>query len=51
MLSWTELKQLCLYLYSAKHYFNSETDTKNKLRGFGPQANYIDRATAACRRS
>jgi hypothetical protein len=24
---------------------------KTKLRGFSPQANYIDRATAACRRS
>jgi hypothetical protein len=23
---------------------------QNKLRGFRPQANYIDRATAACRR-
>jgi hypothetical protein len=23
----------------------------NKLRGFSPQANYTDRATAACRRS
>jgi hypothetical protein len=25
--------------------------TKTKLRGFSPQANYTDRATAACRRS
>jgi hypothetical protein len=24
---------------------------KKQLRGFGPQANYADRATAACRRS
>jgi hypothetical protein len=24
---------------------------KKKLRGFGPQANYTDRATAACRRN
>jgi hypothetical protein len=24
---------------------------KKKLRGFSPQANYTDRATAACRRS
>jgi hypothetical protein len=23
--SWTELKQLCLYLYSAKHHFSGET--------------------------
>jgi hypothetical protein len=27
MLSSTELKQLCLYLYNAKHHFSSETDT------------------------
>jgi hypothetical protein len=26
-------------------------DNKTKLRGFSPQANYTDRATAACRRS
>jgi hypothetical protein len=25
--------------------------TKTKLHGLSPQANYIDRATAACRRS
>jgi hypothetical protein len=25
--------------------------TKTKLRGFSPQVNYTDRATAACRRS
>jgi hypothetical protein len=25
--------------------------TKTKLRGFGPRANYTDRATAACWRS
>jgi hypothetical protein len=24
---------------------------KTKLRGFSPQANYIDRATAVCRQS
>jgi hypothetical protein len=24
---------------------------KNKLRGFSPQGNYTDRATAVCRRS
>lgn len=28
VLSWTELKQLFLYLYSAKQHFSSETDTK-----------------------
>jgi hypothetical protein len=27
------------------------TDIYIKLRGFSPQANYTDRATAACRRS
>jgi hypothetical protein len=27
------------------------THLKNKLRGFGPLANYADRATAACWRS
>jgi hypothetical protein len=32
--------------YSAPHLLHSET----KLRGFSPQANYTDRATAACRR-
>jgi hypothetical protein len=26
-------------------------DIVTKLRGFSPQANYTDRATAACRRS
>jgi hypothetical protein len=26
-------------------------ELKKKLRGFSPQANYTDRATAACRRS
>jgi hypothetical protein len=26
-------------------------ETKKKLRGLSPQVNYIDRATAACRRS
>jgi hypothetical protein len=30
----------------------SQQDAKNsKLRGFSPQANYTERATAACRRS
>jgi hypothetical protein len=30
---------------------NNNLCTKTKLRGFSPQANYTDRATAACRRS
>jgi hypothetical protein len=29
----------------------SYTEKKKKLRGFSPQANYTDRATAASRRS
>jgi hypothetical protein len=27
----------------------TETETKTKFHGFSPQANYVDRATAACR--
>jgi hypothetical protein len=36
-----------------KSILNADTNkqTKNKLRGFSPQANYTDRETAACRRS
>jgi hypothetical protein len=30
---------------------NENKTNKNKLRGFSPQANYTDRATAAYRRS
>jgi hypothetical protein len=30
---------------------HSNITSKTKLRGFSPQANYTDRATAACRRS
>jgi hypothetical protein len=29
----------------------NELKLKKKLRGFSPQANYTDRATAACRRN
>jgi hypothetical protein len=29
----------------------TKTKKKTKLRGFSPQANYTDQATAACRRS
>jgi hypothetical protein len=32
-------------------FFRSVIIIKTKLHGFGPQANYTDRATAACRRS
>jgi beta-galactosidase/beta-glucuronidase len=31
--------------------FRSKLYKQKKLRGFSPQANYTDRATAACRRS
>jgi hypothetical protein len=39
-----------------RQYISRQTKTwitlkKNKLRGLSPQANYTDRATAACRRS
>jgi hypothetical protein len=30
---------------------NTVLNHKKKLRGFSPQANYTERATAACRRS
>jgi hypothetical protein len=30
---------------------SKKTEKKNKRRGLSPQANYTDRATAACRRS
>jgi hypothetical protein len=36
-----------LYNPSTLHYQKQN----NKLRGFSPPANYIDRATAACRRN
>jgi hypothetical protein len=39
--------------YSPMSYFLKflPLSLKTKLRGFSPQANYTDRATAACRRS
>jgi hypothetical protein len=40
-------KQLVMQFCS----ISSDTVKKNKLRGFSPQTNYTDRATAACRRS
>jgi hypothetical protein len=33
------------------HFFVSNTLKTTKLHGLSPQANYTDRATAACRRS
>jgi hypothetical protein len=42
-------RKLCT-LTSAFH-FNVNIKNKTKLGGFSPQANYTDRATAACRRS
>jgi hypothetical protein len=40
-------------LYSSKIVDKKEIlrTVSNKLRGFSPQANYTDQATAACRRS
>jgi hypothetical protein len=35
---------------SHKTKSNADTNKKNKLNGLSPQANYTDRATAACRR-
>jgi hypothetical protein len=38
--------------YATKFYgIHVHVLTKTKLRGFSPQANYTDQATAACRRS
>jgi hypothetical protein len=37
-------------MHDCSKYEVLETD-KTKLRGFSPQANYTDRATAVCRRS
>jgi hypothetical protein len=34
-----------------KAYGGVDVYKKNKLRGFSPQANYTDRATAACEAS
>jgi hypothetical protein len=40
-----------LNLHSLVHLNGVKTKQKtNKLRGLNPQANYTDRATAACRR-
>jgi hypothetical protein len=36
---------------SSSHSYCLLGGNKKKLRGFSPQANYTDRATAACRRS
>jgi hypothetical protein len=43
----------CLYLCLPPFFYSSLCTCilKTKLRGFSPQANYTDRATAACRRS
>jgi hypothetical protein len=41
-----------LQIIGKREYFHkTEQKKKNKLRGFSSQANYTDRATAACRRS
>jgi hypothetical protein len=46
----------CLFIYVLTQQPKGYDDNNNiiiikKLRGFSPQANYTDRATAACRRS
>jgi hypothetical protein len=38
-------------IYQAEKQTYAAYKTKTKLRDFSPQANYTDRATAACRRS
>jgi hypothetical protein len=43
-----QIKPLCAFTL-AKYVMSRKT--KSKLGGFSPQANYTDRATAACRRS
>jgi hypothetical protein len=49
----TEFLKLCknikryVILSDKPAFFHKKT--KNKLRGFSPQANYTDQATAACR--
>jgi hypothetical protein len=44
---------ICKSVLSSIFHFNNcfTKQTKNKLRGFSPQANYTDRTNAACRRS
>jgi hypothetical protein len=37
--------------YDTFSFYISEDSYKSELRGFSPQTNYTDRATAACRRS
>jgi hypothetical protein len=38
-------------IQAGREILRSESHKKKELRGFSPQANYTDRATAACRRS
>jgi hypothetical protein len=42
---------ICIYVIMDAHAIFFELANKKELRDFSPQANYIDRATAACRRS
>jgi hypothetical protein len=47
-------KKFVLLFYCSNivlYYIMTLNQTKTKLRGFGPRANYTDRATAACWRS
>jgi hypothetical protein len=42
---------ICVQLSGSSSYGLSYDAIKTELRGFSLQANYTDRATAACRRS
>jgi hypothetical protein len=42
-------KRLCIPILSHVRYMIFPPHSKTKLRGFSPQANYTDRAAAACR--
>jgi hypothetical protein len=57
---WSFRHRLCAVCFFPQHEVTSKwaiskwdqvNCNKNKLRGLSPQANYTDRATAACRRS
>jgi hypothetical protein len=44
-------KKCCRRIETKREKISTEKRKKKKLRGFGPLANYADRATAACWRS
>jgi hypothetical protein len=47
----TEFVSLAQFSLQGRHTHTGLSEVIKKLRGFSPQANYTDRATAACRRS